>query len=165
MVKCLETQRKRIFPSLPPVKIDAKDEDVEMVTYNFSASEGDFDVLCNVMPVFPVEYNVVTEVSDMEEEYSNEDKTGHEQACYYVMSDGCVKEQNDIFERPDIGMMSHLKRIFIKAKVDNVGINKVLVDSGTVVNLMPHSLRERIRKYDINLRPHNMVLSNYEVIR
>ena len=43
-----------------------------MIAYNFSGSDGDFDVLCNMVSVFPVEYDVVTEVTNVEEEYSVE---------------------------------------------------------------------------------------------
>lgn len=93
--------KKRIFPSLAPIKVDAKDEDVEMVTENFSTSEGNFEVLCSVVSVLPVEYDVVTEVTYTEEEYSAKDMAGHKPVCYYVMNDGCVEEQNAIFERPD----------------------------------------------------------------
>lgn len=46
------------------IKVDAKEKDVEMVTNNFSSSEDDFDILCNVVSVFLVEYDMVTEVTD-----------------------------------------------------------------------------------------------------
>ena len=41
-------------------------------------------------------------------------------------------------------------------------MNKILVDIWAAVNLMPYFLLEEVRKYDTNLRPHNMALSNYE---
>lgn len=66
------------------------------------------------------------------------------------------------FERPIEGMKSHLKPSFIRAKVEDTIINKILIDGGTVVNLMPHFLLRKIGKYDTDLRPHNMVLSNYK---
>ena len=59
-------------------------------------------------------------------------------------------------------MKSHLKPLFIQAKVDDVRVNKVLVDGGAVVKFMPRSLLKRIGKYDADLKPHNIVLSNYE---
>jgi len=46
--------------------------------------------------------------------------------------------------------------------VDEIGINKVLVDGGVVVNLMPQSLLKRIGKNDKDLKPHNVILSNYK---
>lgn len=89
----IRSVKEIIFPFLTLVKYDAKDKDVEMVTDNFSTSEGDFHILCNIVSVLPVEYNVVTEVTYMEEEYSSEDMTRHKPICYYVMSDGCVDEK------------------------------------------------------------------------
>lgn len=59
-------------------------------------------------------------------------------------------------------MKIHLKPLFIKSKVNNYGVSKVLVDSGATVNLMSHSLLRRIWKFDTDLGPHNMVLSNYK---
>ena len=56
--------------------------------------------------------------------------------CYYVMNNGCVEETQAMFENPYGGINSHLKPLFIQAKVDNVGVNKVLVDGGASVNLM-----------------------------
>ena len=44
----------------------------------------------------------------------------------------------------------------------NIRVNKVLVDVGDVVNLMPQSLLKKIGKCGTDLKPHNIVLSNYE---
>jgi len=52
------------------------------------------------------------------------------------MNNGCVEETQAMFENPYGGINSHLKPLFIQAKVDNVGVNKVLVDGGASVNLM-----------------------------
>lgn len=41
-------------------------------------------------------------------------------------------------------------------------VNKILIDGGATVNLMPHFLLEKIGKFNTNLRPQNMVLSNYK---
>lgn len=80
--------------------------------------------------------------------------------CYFMMHNGCIEEKNALFERPDEGMKSNLKPQFIRAKVESTIVNKILIDGGVVVNLMPHFLLRKIGKYDTNLRPHNMVLSN-----
>lgn len=58
-------------------------------------------------------------------------------------------------------MKSHLKPLFIRENEDNTIVNKILVDGGAVVNLMPHFLLGKIGKFDTDLRPHNKVLSNY----
>lgn len=78
------------------------------------------------------------------------------------MDNECIKEKNAFFERLHVGMKNHIKPIFIWAKVKNTTINKILVDGGAAVNLMPHFMLEKIGKYDTDLRPHNRVLSNYE---
>ena len=78
------------------------------------------------------------------------------------MNNGCIEEQQAAFEKPDLGMKSHLKPLFIRAKVNGVVVNKVLIDGGAAVNLMPQSMLPNIGKYDCDLSAHNIVLSNYE---
>lgn len=78
------------------------------------------------------------------------------------MNNGCMEEENASFERLDEGMKQHLKPIFIRSKVDEVGGNKVLIDGGVAMNLMPYFMLKRIGMFDTDLRPHNMVLSNHE---
>jgi hypothetical protein len=78
------------------------------------------------------------------------------------MNNGCIEEQQASFEKLDLGMKNHLKPLFIRAKVEGVGVNKVLIDGGAAVNLMPQSMLPKIGKYDSDLSAHNIVLSNYE---
>lgn len=86
----------------------------------------------------------------------------HKPVCYYVMNNSCVEEKNAFFERPDKVMKSHLKPFFITGKIEDVPINKILVDCGAIVNFIPHHILRKIGKYDTDAEPHNMVLSNYE---
>ena len=67
-----------------------------------------------------------------------------------------------MFEKPDFPMNHHLKPLFIQAKVNGVGINKVLVDGGATVNLLPQSFLIKIGLFDTDLKPYNMVLTSYE---
>lgn len=78
------------------------------------------------------------------------------------MKDDPINEDNATFERLDMLMQHHLKPLFIRAKVENVCIHKVLVDRGTFINIMPAFFLRKIGKYDTDLKPDNMVLSNYE---
>ena len=59
-------------------------------------------------------------------------------------------------------MNHHLKPLFIQAKINGVSVNKVLVDGGATVNLLPQSLLGKIGLVDTDLKPHNVVLTNYE---
>jgi len=78
------------------------------------------------------------------------------------MNDGSESEQKATFDKPGSSMKNHLKRLFIQAKVDEIGIKKVLVDGGVAVNLMPQFLLKRIDKSNKELKPHKIILSNYE---
>jgi hypothetical protein len=78
------------------------------------------------------------------------------------MNEGEVIETDAVFKRPTESMKSHLKPLYIWAKVEDVGINKVLIDGGAAINLMPSALLKKIGKSVSDLRPHNMVLSDFE---
>lgn len=123
-------------------------------------SRGDFDVLCNVVYVFPREYNYGIEVVEIED-CEEDELVKYKPVCYFVMNNICIEEKNSLFERPHEGMKSHIKPLFIREKVEGTTVNKTLVDGGTVVNLMPHFLLAKVGKFNTCLRPHNMVLSNY----
>lgn len=59
-------------------------------------------------------------------------------------------------------MMYHLKPLFIRGKVDSKAVNKVFFNGGATFNLMSYSIFKKMGKTNKDLRPHNMVLSNYE---
>lgn len=133
-----------------------------MVTNDFDfGSEPSLDIRVNVVLMLPREFDQIIEVEDIDNIIEIE-MAAHKPVCYYVMNNGCMEEHNAFFERPGEVMKSYLKPLFITGKVEDVLINKILVDCGTTVNLMPHRLLRKIGKYDIDSKPHNMVLSNYE---
>jgi hypothetical protein len=157
MVKRPATER--IFPPLPTLKKYLPKEDEEM-TLNFSESDPSLDIVCNVVSVLPVEYDVPSEVNEVEIDFT-EEMAIHKPLCYYVMNNGCIEDQHAVFEKPDISM-NDLKPLFIQAKINGVGVNKVLIDGGATVNLIPQSLLGKIGLVDSDLKPHNIVLTNYE---
>lgn len=86
----------------------------------------------------------------------------HKPLCYYILNNEVVEERNAFFERPDQGIKDHLKILYIRARVEQTGLNKVLVDRGGAVNLIPQFMLKRIEMFVTNVKPHNMVLSNHE---
>lgn len=68
------------------------------------------------------------------------------------MNSSMVEEQKVMFERPSPGMMNHLKPLLIRAKVDGMVVNKVFVDGGATVNLMPYTLFKKMGKVDEDLQ-------------
>lgn len=121
-----------------------------------------FIVNCGIVSVFPVEYDMVSEVSETEGDCVPNETDGGKPLCYYVMNSSMVEEHKVMFERRNPGMMYHLKSLFIRAKVDGMAVNKVFIDGGVAANLMPYTLFRKMGKGDEDLRKHNMVLSNYE---
>lgn len=63
-----------------------------MIEDNISYPKGKFDVFCNVVSMFLVEYDMVNEVTDAEEEFSIEEMADHKLVYYYAMNNGCVEE-------------------------------------------------------------------------
>lgn len=61
--------KKRLFPSLPLVVENDEPkattgEDEDMVSNDFdSGSKDDMDTICNMISVFPLEYDTITEVT------------------------------------------------------------------------------------------------------
>jgi len=87
-------------------------------------------------------------VDDSEEEFDPKDMEEYKPMCYFVIEDGSEKNREAIFEQPDDSMKNHLKTLFIQAKVDKIVVNKVLL--------------KMIGKTDKDMKPHNVILSNYE---
>lgn len=144
-----KSMKERNFPPLPSIfKSNVKEpfpkEDDEILIDNFDyGSKNDSDVICNVVSVLLIEYNTITEVIGEENEVV-EESTNHKSLCYYVMNNGCVDEDSAVLERPYSEMQQYLKPFLIWAKVENAGVNKVLVDGRATINLMPHSFLRRL---------------------
>lgn len=79
-----------------------------MVEDNFDKeSEDDLQINCGIISVPPVEYDRLSEVLEAEEDFVQHQEDNQKPLCYYIMNDGMVEEQHDVFERPDPGMMYH----------------------------------------------------------
>ena len=117
--------------------------------------------MVNIVSVLPREFNrqVEVETSDWEVE---KEMAKHRPVCYFVMDNGATEEQNGFFEPPTEAMKNHLEPLFIRAKLEETTVNKILVDCGATINIIPHFMLRKIGKSDENIKPHNMVLSNYE---
>ena len=113
--------------------------------------------MVNVVSILPVEYDCPTELNDSVDADA-EEMALYKPTCYFVMNNGSVENQDAFFEKPSMAMKSHLKPLLIRAKVEGIAINKVLIDCGATVNIMPHHLLKKIGKYDTDIRSHNVVL-------
>lgn len=105
--------------------------------------------------MFPIEYDCVTKVTKPVD-YDEEEIKKHKLVCYIVMNSGSIEELNDFFERPNEGMNNN------KGQSEGYHNYNILIDEGATINLIPHFLLKKNKKYNTDPRPHNMVLSNYE---
>ena len=58
-----------------------------------------------------------------------------------------------ILERPSEKMSQHLKPFYIKAHIDGLPIDRVLVDEGSAINIMPQIMFRILQKNEKELIP------------
>ena len=56
-----------------------------------------------------------------------------------------------IFEKPKEKSYKHLKGLYLKGLIDGKPVNRMLVDTGAAVNLMPYSVLRRLGRYAADL--------------
>ncbi|MCH93373.1 hypothetical protein A2U01_0014322 [Trifolium medium] len=67
-----------------------------------------------------------------------------------------------LLDKPADQMRSHLKPLFIKAEInEDFKVNKVLIDGGAAVNLMPESFLPKIDKTEKDLMDHNIEITDF----
>nr|KYP40047.1 hypothetical protein KK1_038629 [Cajanus cajan] len=58
-------------------------------------------------------------------------------------------------------MKDHLKPLLLTLMIEGVEVNKVLVDEGATINTLPQTMLKRFRKTLADLKPHNILISDY----
>jgi hypothetical protein len=66
-----------------------------------------------------------------------------------------------IFEKPWEKNYKHLKALHLKGYINGHLVNKMLVDTGTTVNIMPYSVLHRLGRSAEDLIKTNVVLSDF----
>ena len=66
-----------------------------------------------------------------------------------------------IFEKPKEKSYKHLKGLYLKGLIDGKSVNKMLVDTGAAVNLMPYSVLCRLGRSAIDLIKTNVMLNDF----
>lgn len=114
-------------------------------------SQPNFEVICNVVSILPVEYDVVSEVEKSEDDFNLDDLEKYRFMCCYASNYGYDEKQKAILEKSNGSMKGHLKPLLIQVNVDVIEVNNMLVDGGVAVNLMSQSLLKKIGKFDTDL--------------
>ena len=60
---------------------------------------------------------------------------------------------NMILERPSEKMSQHLKPLYIKAHIDGLLVDRILVDGGSAINVMPQIMLWVLQKSENELIP------------
>ena len=67
--------------------------------------------------------------------------------------DGTVKPVKVVLERPSTRMSQHLKLLYINAHFDALPIDRVLVDGGSAINVMPQIMLRTLQRSEKELIP------------
>ena len=66
-----------------------------------------------------------------------------------------------IFEKPKEKSYKHLKGLYLKGLIDGKPVNRMLVDTGATVNLMPYSVLRRLGRSAADLIKTNVMLNDF----
>jgi hypothetical protein len=66
-----------------------------------------------------------------------------------------------IFEKPRAKNYKHLKALYLKGYINGQPVNKMLVDTGAAVNIMPYSVLRRLGRSTGDLIKTNVTLSDF----
>jgi hypothetical protein len=72
-----------------------------------------------------------------------------------------LDHDQSFFEKPREKNYKHLKALYLKGYINGHPVNKLLVDTGVVVNIMPYSVLHRLGRSTEDLIKTNVTLSNF----
>ena len=73
----------------------------------------------------------------------------------------CRDTSKIVFEKPTLSMCQHLKPLYIKGHMDGRPVNRVLVDNGAAVNILPTSMLRKLFKTESDLIATDVSISGF----
>ncbi|RYR61288.1 hypothetical protein Ahy_A04g018442 [Arachis hypogaea] len=113
--------------------------------------EGDDDMI-ETISIIPTEYLGEYE-GDPEEDYDMED----EETFSFIR----IEDEPGYFLRPTKKQMSYLCPLHITTILNRFKINKVLIDGGSAINLLPERMLRKVEKHPDDLFPTNIVVTDF----
>nr|KYP38587.1 hypothetical protein KK1_040155 [Cajanus cajan] len=144
----------------------AEDEE-DLITDCFeSGFEDSLEDICGVVSILPSEYAEAMESVNEQEDIHREDFFGdpnYESKIVWVnqISRVIPKFNSAVFDSPTPEMKDHLKPLLLTLMIEGIEVNKVLVDGGAAINILPQTLLKRFGKTLADLKPHNILISDY----
>ncbi|RYQ84385.1 hypothetical protein Ahy_B10g103647 [Arachis hypogaea] len=112
--------------------------------------EGDDDMV-GTISIIPTEYLGEYE-GDLNEDYDSEDEE--------VFSFIRIEDESGYFLRPTEKQMSHLHPLHITTTLSGIKVNKVLIDGGAAISLLPERMLIKVGKHPNDLVPTSCYLSS-----
>ncbi|RYQ91055.1 hypothetical protein Ahy_B09g096923 [Arachis hypogaea] len=113
--------------------------------------EGDDDMI-GTISIIPTEYLGEYE-GDPEEDYDMEDEE--------VFSFIRIKDEPGYFLQPTEKQMSRLRPLHITTTLSGIKVNKVLIDGGATISLLPERMLMKVGKHPDDLVPTNIAVANF----
>ena len=66
-----------------------------------------------------------------------------------------------MFEKPSKQIIQHLKPLYIKIHMNGRPVNKVLVNNGVAVNILPYKMLNKLAKTEKDWTPSNMTVNGF----
>lgn len=114
----------------------------------------------NLISMSPIEFSWNQEV---EYEVNNEEDTENLEDEWLFVENNMVTIFDNVaqFEQPTENEKKHLRPLHIKALIEGRPNNRVLVDEGAAINIVPRAILKRLGKYITNLILTNMVVTDF----
>ncbi|RYR28421.1 hypothetical protein Ahy_B01g052542 [Arachis hypogaea] len=110
--------------------------------------EGDDDMI-GMISIIPTEYLGEYE-GDPDEDYDMED----EKAFSFIR----IEDESGYFLRPTEKQMSHLRPLHITTTLSGIKVNKVIIDGGAAISLLPERMLMKVGKHPDDLVPTNIAV-------
>ena len=141
--KMLGGKRGHISEKIKEMKFDDEDD---LLSENFNTGfDDDLEAILGanfvgMVTLLPAEFEKKTQALGNSEDCFD---VFPGQECFFFGSD---EDESVLFERPDEVMRSHLRPLHIKIDIDGKLINRVLVNGGATINLLPEAMLAKFGK-------------------
>ncbi|KAJ1430194.1 hypothetical protein SESBI_07980 [Sesbania bispinosa] len=140
-----------------------EDVDSNMITESFeSGFPDDLEAICGIVSILPVEFAKQTLGQQEEEDFEDTEfdyGSGPSKASFVTWVE--PKSNSAIFDPPNDFMKNHLKPLFMSGSFNGYFVNRMLVDGGATINLIPKSSLKKLGKTEEDLLIHSIVITDF----
>ena len=66
-----------------------------------------------------------------------------------------------IFEKPTLAMTKHIRPLYITAMIGTQKVNKILVDNGAAINIMPKATLRKLKQSTYTITSSSVVITSF----